>query len=70
VLTGVPEAEDYYLVSTANYAGVFTETDYTNNSAWVKFALSSDSKGNRKVTVTDHSQCDTPGLCGERSTNR
>jgi Lysyl oxidase len=69
-LTGVPDANDYYLVSTANYANVFTETDYTNNTAWVKFTLSSDSNGNRKVTVTDHSPCESPGMCGERSTNR
>lgn len=70
VLTGVPDANDYYLVSTANYARVFTETDYTNNTAWVKFTLSSDSNGNRKVTVTDRSPCESPGMCGERSTNR
>lgn len=69
-LTGVPNADDYYLVSTANYAGTFTETDTTNNTAWVRFSLTSDSNGNRKVTVTDHSPCDSPGLCGERSTNR
>ncbi len=70
-LTGVPDAKDYYLVSTANYAGIFTEADTTNNSAWVKFTLSSDSKGNRKVAVTDHSPCvEGSGLCGERSTNR
>ena len=69
-LTGVPNANDYYLVSTANYARVFTETDYTNNTAWVKFSLTSDSKGNRKVTVTDRSPCESPGMCGERSTNR
>ena len=70
LLTGVPDANDYYLVSTANYARIFTETDYTNNTAWVKFALSSDSNGNRKVTVTERSPCDSPGLCGARSTNR
>jgi hypothetical protein len=69
-LTGVPNANDYYLVSTANYASVFTETNYTNNTAWVKFSLSSDSNGNRKVTVTGHSPCESPGMCGERSTNR
>jgi hypothetical protein len=71
LLTDLPDADDYYLVSTANYARIFTETDYTNNTAWVKFKLSSDSNGNRKVTLTgDHSPCSTPGLCGERSTNR
>jgi hypothetical protein len=70
-LTNVPDADDYYLVSTANYAGVFTEADTTNNTAWVKFTLSSDSKGNRKVVVTEHSPCEAgSGLCGERSTNR
>jgi hypothetical protein len=69
-LTGVAAANDYYLVSTANYAQVFTESDYTNNTAWVKFRLYQDSKGNRKVEVTGHSPCDSPGLCGERSTNR
>lgn len=70
MLTGIPDADDYYLVSTANYARIFTESNYTNNTAWVRFRLSSDSNGNRKVTVTDHSLCDSPGLCGERSTNR
>src|ERR671915_636530 len=69
-LTGVPEADDYYLVSTANYARVFTESNYENNTAWVKFRLYQGSNGNRKVEVTAHSLCDSPGLCGERSTNR
>ncbi len=70
-LTGVPNADDYYLVSTSNYAGIFAESDTTNNSAWVKFRLSSDSNGNRKVEVTGHSPCvEGSGLCGERSTNR
>jgi hypothetical protein len=69
-LTGVPNAKDYYLVSTANAAGVFLEQDYTNNTAWVKFTLSQGSNGNRKVTVTATSQCDTPGLCGSNTTNR
>jgi hypothetical protein len=69
-LTGVPNADDYYLVSTANYARRFTESDYTNNTAWVKFRLTTDSNGNRKIEVLDHSPCSSPGLCGERSTNR
>ena len=69
-LTGVPNATDYYLVSTANADGVFLEQDYTNNTAWVRFTLSSDSEGNRKVTVTATSACSSPGLCGENSTNR
>jgi hypothetical protein len=57
-------------VSTTNPKGAFLEEDETNNTAWVKFTLSSTSNGNRKVTVTDHSPCESPGLCGERSTNR
>lgn len=69
-LTGVPNADDYYLVSTANHAGIFTESSYTNNTAWVKFRLFTDSNGNRKVEVTDHSPCEDAGMCGERSTNR
>jgi len=68
-LTGVPEADDYYLVSTANYAGVFLEKDYSNNTAWVKFRLYRDSNGNRKVEVLDHSPC-AGGLCGESAPNR
>src|SRR5919109_5595810 len=69
-LTGVPNADDYYLVSTANYAHIFTESNYDNNTAWVKFRLYQDSNGNRKVEVTDHSPCESPGMCGERATNR
>src|SRR5688500_439326 len=69
-LTGVPNGTDYYLVSTANADRVFLERDYGNNTAWVRFTLSSDSNGNRKVTATGASPCSSPGLCGENSTNR
>jgi hypothetical protein len=69
-LTGVPEADDYYLVSTSNHSRIYTELDYTNNTEWVQFRLYKDSKGNRKIEVTDHSPCETPGLCGDRATNR
>jgi hypothetical protein len=69
-VTGIPNADDYYLVSTANYAARFKETSLTNNTAWVRFRLYTDSKGNRKIEVTEHSPCDSPGMCGERSTNR
>jgi hypothetical protein len=68
-LTNVPDG-NYYLVSTANYARIFLESNYDNNSAWVKFTLSHDSNGNRKVEVTDHSPCSSPGLCGEGAPNR
>ena len=69
-LTGLPNATDYYLVSTTNPTGAFLEQDKTNNTAWVKLTLSTDSSGNRKVTVTDHSPCESPGMCGEVSPNR
>jgi Lysyl oxidase len=69
-LTGVPAAEDYYLVSTTNYAGKFLEKTTGNNTAWVRFRLYSDLKGNRKIEVTGHSPCATPGLCGETAPNR
>lgn len=69
-LTGVPNRDDYYLVSTTNPTGAFIETDKTNDTAWVRFTLSQDSNGNRKVTVTANSPCGSPGLCGERATNR
>jgi hypothetical protein len=70
-LTDEPDAEDYYLVSTANAARVFKELDYTNNTAWVQFALRTESKGNRKVVILDHSDCqEGTGLCGENTTNR
>jgi hypothetical protein len=69
-LTGVPNAKDYYLVTTSNFTGRFLESNYTNNTAWVKFRLFQDSKGNRKIEVTAHSPCEGPGLCGELATNR
>ena len=70
-LTGVPNADDYYLVSTANYARRYVELDYTNNTAWVRFRLYTDSNGNRKIEVLGHSPCEPgTGLCGENTTNR
>jgi hypothetical protein len=63
------EPGKYYLVSTANPDDVFIEKDHSNNAAWVSFDLSRDSKGNAKIKIVGHSDCD-PGLCGENSTNR
>lgn len=68
-ITGAPEGI-YYLVSTANPDGNFLEQDLTNNTAWVSFRLTRDSKGNPKITDITHSPCDTPGMCGEQATNR
>lgn len=69
-LTGVPNGNDYYLVSTANHARKFTESNYTNNTAWVRFTLSQDSNGNRKVAVTGNSPCSSPAMCGVGAPNR
>ena len=68
-ITGAPPGL-YYLVSTANPEEVFLETDMTNNTAWVSFQLRRDSKGNPKISIVDHSDCDDPGLCGEHIPNR
>lgn len=69
-LTGVANGTDYFLVSTVNAERVFLEQNYTNNTAWVRFTLSQESNGNRKVAVTGNSPCGTPGLCGANSANR
>ena len=68
-LTGAPEGV-YYLVSTANPAGVFLETDTSNNTAWTSFELRRDSKGNPKIAVIANSPCESPGMCGAQATNR
>jgi hypothetical protein len=69
-ITGLPNANDYYLVSTSNPDGVFSELQTDNNTAWVKFSLTAGSKGNRKVTVLATSPCENPGLCGAYAPNR
>jgi len=68
-LTGALNAADYYLVSTTDPMNAFLETSDTNNSAWVRFTLSGDGGGNRKVTVTGNSACGSPGLCGVGAPN-
>lgn len=69
VITGA-EPGLYYLVSISNPNGVFLETDTTNNTAWTSFELTRDSQGNPKVEAIDHSECDSPGMCGEVKANR
>lgn len=68
-LTGAPVGL-YYLVTTDNPDGTFIEQDYRNNTAWVGFNLSRDSKGKPKIKVVSRSPCDGPGLCGEGAPNR
>jgi len=69
-ITDVPTGKDYYFVSTANPLHTFLETDYTNNVAWLKFDLVNDMKGNAKMTITGHSPCASPGMCGDNVPNR
>ena len=69
-LTDAPDADDYYLVSTSNSERIFLEQNYDNNSAWVKFRLYGSQTGNRKIEITGHSPCDSPGLCGIGAPNR
>ena len=70
VITDLPNAEDYYLVSVSNPDQILVESDYSNNEAWVRFSVAAGSKGNRKITVFEHSTCSSPGLCGEYTANR
>jgi hypothetical protein len=67
-ITGAP-AGRYYLVSTANPDGNFLEADLSNNTAWVAFDLTRDSKGNAKLAVSGHSDCEGP-MCGDKAPNR
>ncbi len=67
-ITGAPPGL-YYLVSTSNPERAFLEADYSNNTAWVSFKLSRESKGNPKIKITGHSDCASPGLCGEGAPN-
>jgi hypothetical protein len=69
-ITGIANATDYYLVTTTNPDGTYLESNPANNKAWVKFTLSAESNGQRKITITGHSPCDSPGMCGEVSANR
>ena len=59
----------YYLVSTANEAGNFIETDKTNNTAWTSFRLTRDSQGKAKIVEVSHSPC-SGWQCGEGLQNR
>jgi hypothetical protein len=68
-ITGAPVGV-YYLVSTSNPDGLFAETTRVNNTAWLSFRLSRDSRGNAKVDEVAHSPCATPGLCGVNAPNR
>jgi hypothetical protein len=68
-ITGAPPGI-YYLVSKTDPDGIFVEENPDNNDEWVKIQLKRDSKDNPKISILGHSDCESPGLCGERSTNR
>ncbi len=68
-VTDMVDGIEYFLVSDTNKDRKFIESTYDNNTAWQGFKVSRDSKGNPKIALTTHSQCD-PGLCGEQTANR
>ena len=69
-LTSAPNGVDLYLVSTANFDAAYRESNLANNTEWVRFQLSQDSSGNRKITVTGHSPCESEAMCGIGVPNR
>ena len=69
-LTSAPNGIDLYLVSTANFDAAYRESNFANNTEWVRFQLSQDSSGNRKITVTGHSPCESEAMCGIGVPNR
>jgi len=68
-VTGAPVGV-YYLVSTSNPEALFLESNLANNTAWLSFRLSRDSKGNPKIAQVAHSPCATVALCGGETANR
>jgi hypothetical protein len=58
----------YYLITTSNPDGNFIESDTRNNTSWVAFDLTRDSRGNPKITLVGTSPC-AGALCGS-SPNR
>ena len=69
-LTSAPNGVDLYLVSTANFESAYREATLENNTEWVRFQLSQDSSGNRKITVMGHSPCESEAMCGIGVPNR
>lgn len=68
-LTGVVDGV-YFLTSTANPVEAFVESNYTNNTAWVKFELYGRDTGNRKIRILGNSPCASPAMCGVGAPNR
>lgn len=68
-LTGAPVGI-YYLIVDVNDDDLFVESNTANNLSWVSFRLTRDSRGNPKISLIDHSDCNSPNLCGEGLPNR
>ena len=70
-ITGIKAGVPYFLVSTSNSGPNFLEKNYANNRAWQEFTVTRDSRGNPKLVLGGHSQCEKgTGLCGEQTANR
>jgi len=73
-MTDIPNGE-YFLTHTWNPLNRFVDGNEDNNMSWMKFELSDDGNGNRKITELDgfapecKSDGTTPGFCGEISRN-
>ena len=73
-ITDLPNGT-YFLVHKWNPAGSFVDADDSNDESWMKFELSDDENGNRKIVelqgFAPECQDDgsTPGICGEINKN-
>ncbi len=71
-ITGLPNGT-YFLTHTWNPADRFVDEDDSNDTAWIKFELSDENRGNgnRKITEIEAfaPECNpdgsTPGMCGD-----
>jgi hypothetical protein len=73
-ITGLPNGT-YFLTHTWNPLGFFVDESSENDSSWMKFELSDQGNGNRKITELESfapeckSNGSTPGLCGDINKN-
>lgn len=73
-ITDLPNGT-YFLVHKWNPANAFVDADVSNDESWMKFELSDDGNGNRKIVelqgFAPECQDDgsTPGICGEINKN-
>jgi hypothetical protein len=73
-ITKVPNGT-YFLTHTWNPANAFVDADNSNNVSWMKFELTDDGNGNRKINEIEGfaPECQdddsTPGICGDINKN-